>query len=40
MQRIQQRADLYKNKLEYKELAKDHRYKRNIQDKLKSIEDV
>ncbi len=37
MQKIQERAAFYKNKLEYKELAKDHRYRKNIHEKLKSI---
>lgn len=40
MQKIQERAAFYKNKLEYKELAKDHRYRKNIHEKLKSIQDV
>ena len=30
----------YKNKLEYKDLNKDHKYQRNIQDKLKQIKEV
>ena len=38
--KFQQKADSYKNKLDYKDLNKDHRYRKNMTEKLKEIKEV
>jgi hypothetical protein len=40
LEKFQQKATFCKNKLDYKDLNKDHKYKKNIQDKLKEITDA
>jgi FPC/CPF motif-containing protein YcgG len=38
MEKVQQKALTFKNRLCFKDLNKDHKFKNNIKDKLKSLE--
>jgi hypothetical protein len=39
MEKVQKKATYFKNRLEFKDLENDHKFKQNMKQKLKSLDD-